>query len=163
MIIDENIKKSRSKKYQGRPSKLTLELQGEIIALIKMGNYIDTVCSVVGLNTSTFYDWMKKGRNATNPRNKHRKFQEAVEQAQAWSIVRDVALITKASEKDWKAAAWKLERMYPDEFGLKKYEDYVTDITELDEEHVSLSKEDSAVIKEALDLIASREENNNSS
>jgi hypothetical protein len=163
MIIDENIKKSRSKKYQGRPSKLTLELQGEIIALIKMGNYIETVCGVVGLNTSTYYDWMKKGKNATNPRNKHRKFQEAVEQAQAWSIVRDVALITKASEKDWRAAAWKLEHMYPDAFGLKKYEDWATDITELDEEHVSLSKEDSAVIKEALDLIASREKNNNSS
>lgn len=163
MKKNNKIKKSKSSKKQGRPSKLTLELQTEIITLIKVGNDIDTVCSVVGLNTSTYYDWMKKGKNATNPRNKHRKFQEAVEQAQAWSIVRDVALITKASEKDWKAAAWKLEHMYPDAFGLNKYEDYVTDITELDEEHVSLSKEDSAVIKEALDLIASREENNNSS
>ena len=163
MTMNNKRKKSKSSKNQGRPSKLTPELQAEIINLLKMGNYIETVCGVVGLNTSTFYDWMKKGKNATNPRNKHRKFQEAVEQAQAWSIVRDVALITKASEKDWRAAAWKLEHMYPDAFGLKKYEDYATDITELDEEHVSLSKEDSVIIKEVLDLIASREENNNSS
>jgi hypothetical protein len=156
-------KKSKSSKKQGRPSKLTPELQAEIINLLKMGNYIETVCGVVGLNTSTFYDWMKKGKNATNPRNKHRKFQEAVEQAQAWSVVRDVAIITKASEKDWKAAAWKLEHQHPDKYGLKKYEDWATDITELDEEHVSLSKEDSVIIKGVLDLIASREENNNSS
>ena len=156
-------KKSKSSKKQGRPSKLTPELQAEIINLLKMGNYIETVCGVVGLNTSTYYDWMKKGKNATNPRNKHRKFQEAVEQAQAWSIARDVALITKAGEKDWRATAWMLSRKYPDEYGLNKYEDWATDITELDEEHVSLSKEDSVIIKEVLDLIASREENNNSS
>jgi transposase-like protein len=147
---------NKSKRKQGRPSKFTPELQAEIIALIKMGNFVEVACSLVGINKSTFYDWMKKGEESNHPRNKYRKFQEAVEQAKAWSEARDVAIITKASVYDWHAAAWKLTRQHPDKYGLKEYEDFDTDVTESEEEHVIVPTEDLAIIKEALDLIASR-------
>ena len=78
-------KKSNSKKNQGRPSKLTPELQAEIILLLKVGNFVETTCGTVGINKSTFYDWMKKGENSNHPKNKYRKFHDAVVQAMAWS------------------------------------------------------------------------------
>jgi hypothetical protein len=155
--------KSKSKKNQGRPSKLTLELQTKIKILLKAGNFVETSCGTVGINKYTFYDWIKKGKNSNHPQNKYRKFQEAVVQTMAWSEARDVALITKLSNDNWKAAAWMLSRQHPDKYGLKEYEDYDPDFTELDEDHLVISKTDLAIIKEALDLIASKEKNNNSS
>ena len=91
-------KKSKSKKNQGRPSKLTPELQAEIILLLKVGNFVETTCGTVGINKSTFYDWMNKGENSNHPKNKYRKFQDAVVQAMAWSEARCVAIITKLSK-----------------------------------------------------------------
>jgi transposase len=155
-IMNNKNKKSKSKKNQSRPSKLTPELQAEIILLIKMGNFVETTCGTVGINKSTFYDWMKKGKNSNHPQNEYRKFQEAVVQAMAWSEARDVALITKQSKYDWRAAAWILSRRHPDKWGKKKYEDFDLDINELDENPVITSKEDLAIFKEALNLVASQ-------
>jgi len=156
-------KKSKSKKKQGRPSKLTPELQAEIILLIKMGNFVEVACETVGINKSTFYDWIKKGKNSNHSKNKYRKFREAVVQAMAQSEAMNVALITKQSKYNWRAAAWILSRRHPDKWGKKKYEDFDLDINELDENPVITSKEDLAIFKEALDLIASKEKNNKSS
>jgi len=149
-------KKSKSKKKQGRPSKLTPELQAEMIVLLKAGNFVETTCGTVGIDKSTYYDWMKKGKNSNHPKNKYRKFQEAVEQAMAWSEARNVALITKLSEENWRAAAWMLSRKHPDKWGKKKYEDFDLDIKELDENPVIISKEELAIIKEVLDSVASQ-------
>jgi hypothetical protein len=156
MTKNNKCKKSKSKKKQGRPSKLTLELQAEMIVLFKAGNFVETTCGTVGIDKSTFYDWIKKGKNSNHPKNKYRKFQEAVEQAMAWSEARNVALITKLSEENWRAAAWMLSRKHPDKWGKKKYEDFDLDINELDENPVVISKEELAIIKEVLDSVASQ-------
>ena len=148
--------KSKNKKKQGRPTKLTRELQAEIILLFKAGNFIETACDVVGINKSTFYDWIKKGEESNHPRNKYKIFQEAVEQAMAWSEARDVALITKHSEDDWTASKWKLSRRYPDKWGKKKYDDYDLDIGDVEEDHVDISKEDHDIIKKALKILATQ-------
>jgi hypothetical protein len=150
-------KNSKSKKYQGRPSKLTPELHAEMVILFKMGNFVETTCGTVGINKSTFYDWMKKGKNSNNPKNKYKKFQEAVDQAMAWSEARDVAIISKQSEHDWRAAAFRLLRKHPDKWGKKKYEDFdLADFNELNENHDITSKEELAIFKEALDLVVSQ-------
>jgi len=154
--MNNKSKKSKSKKNQGRPSKLTPELQGEMIVLLKSGNFIETVCKTVGINKSTYYDWMKKGEKSNQSHNKCKIFKEAVEKAMAWSEAKDVAIITKHSEENWRAAAWKLSRKHPDKWGKKKYEDFDPDIYELDEDHLAISKKDFAVIKDALDLGASQ-------
>jgi hypothetical protein len=151
MTKNNKSKKSKSKKNQGRPSKLTPELQGEMIVLLKSGNFIETVCKTVGINKSTYYDWMKKGEKSNQSHNKYKIFQEAVKKAMAWSEARDVAIITKHSEENWRAAAWKLSRKHPNKWGKKKYEDFDPDIYELDEDHLAISKKDFAIIKDALD------------
>ena len=114
-----------------RPTKLTPKLQDEIIKVIRSGNYIETACAYVGINKSTFYDWLKRGarekdRVAKNPKAKVRKdeqpfvdFSNEVEKALAHAEIRDVAIIGKAAEENWQAAAWRLERKFPDRWGRK--------------------------------------------
>lgn len=113
----------------GRPTKLTPELQAEMVNIIRGGNYVETACAYVGLNKSTFYDWMKRGareldRVKKNPKARVRKdeqiyveFSNAIKKAEAEAEARDVLIIGKAAETQWQAAAWRLERRLPKKWG----------------------------------------------
>ena len=147
-------KNNKCRKKQGRPTKLTPELQAEIILYLKAGNFKETVCDVVGINKSTFYDWIKKGEKSNHPRNKFKIFQVAVEHAMAWSEARDVALIAKHSKDDWKASKWRLSRRYPDKWGKKNYDDYDLDIEDVEEDIKDISEEDRVIIRKALKILA---------
>ena len=115
----------------GRPTKLTPELQEELVKVIRAGNYIETACAYVGINKTTFYDWMKRGarekerleRNTNaRPKKSEATFVElsnAIEKALAQAEIRDVAIIGKAAEENWQAAAWRLERKFPERWGKK--------------------------------------------
>lgn len=94
-----------------RPTGLTPALQAEIEALFRAGNYTVTVCAAAGVARSTFNGWMKRGEGAAEP---YRGFRVAVDQARAVGEARNVAQIAQAAAKDWKAAAWLLERSAPD-------------------------------------------------
>jgi len=47
----------------------------------------------------------------------------AVEKAQAGAEMTSIALINRASEMQWQAAAWRLERKHPDRWGRKTVPD----------------------------------------
>ena len=97
-------------------SKLTPETQDRVIQAIKMGNYQETAAAYAGISQSTFYGWLERGRNELG--SIYSEFLEAVEKAKADSEVRDVALIEKAAtDGSWQAAAWKLERKFPQKWG----------------------------------------------
>lgn len=116
----------------GRPTKLTPELQAEMVNIIRGGNYVETACAYVGLNKSTFYDWMKRGareidRVKKNPKARVRKdeqiyveFSNAIKKAEAEAEARDVLIIAKAAESQWQAAAWRLERRLPSKWGRQR-------------------------------------------
>ena len=118
----------------GRPTKLDYKVQEKIIQAIKAGNYMETAAAYAGISKSTLYDWLKRGerekqRVAKNPRYRIRKsekiyvdFSDAVEKALAEAEVRDVLLISKAAEEQWQAAAWRLERKFPDRWGRRVIE-----------------------------------------
>lgn len=115
----------------GRPTKLTKEVQAKICNAIRAGNYMETASAYAGISKSTLYEWLRRGerekqRVAENNRARIRKseqiyveFSDSVEKALAESEVRDVALIAKASETQWQAAAWRLERRFPERWGKK--------------------------------------------
>lgn len=105
----------------GRPTKLTPELQDKICMYLRLGNYIETTCHLVGLPKSTFFNWMAEGRKAQRSTNKYAKFMDSVFKAMAWSETTDLGRISKAAAKDWKAAAWRLERKYPQKWGRKDF------------------------------------------
>lgn len=116
----------------GRPTKLNPEIKNKIVTAIRAGNYIETAAAYAGISKNTLYDWLRRGerekqRVEKNPRYKIRKseqpfvdFSDAVEKALAEAEVRDVAIIAKAAEDQWQAAAWRLERKFPDKWGRKK-------------------------------------------
>lgn len=107
-----------AQKKPGRPEKLTPELQQKIVDAIRMGAYIETAAAYAGINKSTLYDWMRRGARAKS--GKYKEFSNAIEKALAESEMRDLAVIAKASQENWQAAAWRLERKFPDRWGRRK-------------------------------------------
>ena len=100
----------------GRNTKLTAEVQSAIVAALRAGNYQETAAAYAGISEATFYAWLERGRN--EPQSIYSEFLEAVERAKAAAEVRDIALIDKAAQDgSWQAAAWKLERKYPNRWG----------------------------------------------
>jgi transposase len=115
----------------GRPTKLNDELREVIAGQLRAGNYIETAAAFAGVSKVTLYDWIRRGKRElqrveANPRAKVRKeeapfvdFLNAVERAQAEAEAEDVDILRRAARDDWKAAAWRLERKFPDKWGRK--------------------------------------------
>ena len=100
----------------GRPAKLDDEVAGRLIEVLRMGGYAETAAAVAGISRQTFYNWLERGdpEGRAEADAPFREFRERVEAARAEGEARNVGLIARAASKDWKAAAWMLERQYPD-------------------------------------------------
>lgn len=101
----------------GRPEKISPELVTEISNYVRMGNYVETAAAVAGITKDTLYRWLRKGANAKS--GIYKQFSDAVKRAQAEAEARDVGLIGKAAVDQWQAAAWRLERKFPDRWGRR--------------------------------------------
>jgi hypothetical protein len=136
------------KKGMGRPSDITPELIEEICKYLKAGNYIETACAMVDIAKPTLYEWLKKGNR--EEQGIYRDFLNAVKRAQATAEVRDVTIIAKASENQWQAAAWRLERKFPDRWG-RSVKVEMNDIEV--NANINVSPEEEARIKEEYDVL----------
>jgi len=103
----------------GRPTKLTPQVQARIVQAIVGGNDITVAAAYAGIHRDTFYAWLERGQKAkTGP---YSDFSDAIQKAQADAETRNVALIAKAAKDGtWTAAAWWLERKYPERGGRKE-------------------------------------------
>jgi hypothetical protein len=89
------------------------EIVQKIVEQLQIGMKRDDVCAILGFNRDTFYDWMKKRPD----------FSDAVLKAELVCKQRNIVRIQNASKKSWTAAAWWLERKFPDEFAQRsRYE-----------------------------------------
>jgi transposase len=117
----------------GRPTKLTPQVQARIVQAIVGGNDITVAAAYAGIGKTTFYEWLERGRKeaarlAASSRAKPKdsetpfaEFADAIQKAQADAETRNVALIAKAAQDGtWTAAAWWLERKYPERWGRKE-------------------------------------------
>ena len=116
----------------GRKLKLTPETQERICTAIAAGNYTVVAAAFAGIGQSTFYRWMESGEAATS--GVYREFWEAVKKAESQAESRNVALIERAANEHWQAAAWWLERKHSDRWGRKER----TEITGKDEGPVQI-------------------------
>jgi hypothetical protein len=108
-----------TRRKAGRPCKLTESVAQRIVNAVKSGAYLETACAFAGVAKSTFYEWLRKGRNQR--KGKFQRFADAIEKAIAGSEIRDLLVIDKAAQSgDWRAAAWRLERKNPKQWGPKK-------------------------------------------
>lgn len=108
-------KKGRPKRGKGRPSLLTPERETRLLARIAEGLPLRQAANLAGMSYETLNRWRIQGE-AKGAKPEFRHFWQSLRKAQALAMERLVSRIQKAARKDWKAAAWLLERRHADEF-----------------------------------------------
>lgn len=91
-----------------RKTKLTPQTQDRICESIRLGATYELAAHGAGITYETFRDWMN-----TKP-----SFSAAVKAAEGDAAAKWLTMIEQAAlEGNWHAAAWKLERRYPRDYG----------------------------------------------
>lgn len=110
----------------GRNTKLTEEVQNELIRYVSQGVYMRQACEFVGISEQTIYNWMARGsaeilRLEANPKAKpiaketpYLEFFKKMKRAENASEVRAVVLWQDEIKGDWRAAKDFLARRFPD-------------------------------------------------
>ena len=98
-----------------RPSKLNSQTQTSICNAIEAGTPLKYAALYAGVGESTVHRWLAMAE-AAKPKPEFVEFREAGQRAQARSVTRLVAMVTRAADNDWRAAAWLLERRAPEDF-----------------------------------------------
>jgi len=88
---------------------------------IRLGMTIKHACQYAGIDVSTYYLWMqiaREGHPRYITRREHTEFYEAVKAAEVAGMAVLLARLRKAAEDParWMAAAWLLERRFPEEY-----------------------------------------------
>lgn len=78
-----------------------------ILNYIRDGNTIKDSCLMAGISRASLYRWLRTDKS----------LRIELKRAEVEGVKFHLANITKASERDWKASAWWLERKYPKQFG----------------------------------------------
>ena len=99
---------------------LTPQVRSTILNALRIGNYLETAASLAGITKKVFDRWMQQG--AAETVGYWRDFYDEVAQALAAAEAADLAIIKKASQTQWQAAAWRLERRYKDRWGRNTLE-----------------------------------------
>jgi len=103
----------------GRPTKLTPAAQAIIEKAVGLGATFEASANAAGVHYDTFNRWMHKGEAAKS--GQYRLFYEAVKKAIGDRQARWLSQIEQAAQNGtWQAAAWKLERTDPDNFGRQR-------------------------------------------
>jgi hypothetical protein len=84
------------------------EITAKLGELLSQGMGRVDSCNLAGISYETFTVWMEKP-----------EFSESIKKAETICKQRNIVRIQNASRQSWQAAAWWLERKYPDEFAMK--------------------------------------------
>jgi hypothetical protein len=101
----------------GRPTKLTKEVQAELVKMLRAGSYVETACACIGIDKRSFYDWCKKGH--AEKKGKHRDFLNAVREATGKAQLEASTEMRLFAKKNWKALAWFMSRRWPDQWAQR--------------------------------------------
>ena len=101
-----------------RPRKLSPELTAKIVERIIEGNRPQLAANMVGISSSTFFEWMSKGKNLEA---EFLEFSEAITRAFAQAVILKIGIIHRAATKgDWRASAYWLEKNCPEIYGKQR-------------------------------------------
>ena len=99
-----------TQKKKGRPSKFTKDRKERIVQAIQAGCTYEMAADYAGITRSTLWNWLKKGED---PKQKsYCTFLDQVKKAEVEGAMVHLGTIAQASQKDWKASAWMLERRH---------------------------------------------------
>ena len=93
----------------------------EFDKLLSEGASIVTACDIIGISNKTYYNWKNKAEEISEAKDQKEElflhFLHVIKKARAEFKHKTLKVINRASIDSWQAAAWLLERMYPEEFG----------------------------------------------
>ena len=125
---------AKSKPKTGRPSKFVPEVATAVLAHVRRGSPRHIAANAAGLGRSTLMRWMARGKSER--RGQFRDFWDALKKAEAELVIELVQRINAAAERGtWQAAAWTLERRYPE-----IYSTHAKELAALRKEVVELRK-----------------------
>lgn len=117
----------------GRPTKLTPETVKKLTDAIQAGATYALACKYAGISYDVFNDWRRRAdeelARRQNPRVKEGtpewiegegfiQFLQSIQKAEGNAALGWLLKIEQAANNgQWQAAAWKLERRYPQEYG----------------------------------------------
>lgn len=108
------------KRKAGRPSKLNDDVQKVIVDALVRGNFQNVAAELAGVDNATICRWMEKGQREEPEFARYREFREAILVANAEAQDAQITRINRAArDGTWQAAAWLLERRFPDQWGRK--------------------------------------------
>ena len=115
---------------KGRLTRFNDDICKIIIDAVTEGNTLECAAGLAGIAKSTLSLWMTQGGLGHKT---YVGFYEQMKKAEAESQSKLVKTITTASERTWTAAAWMLERKYPETWGLmsRELKEAMKDIAEL--------------------------------
>ena len=100
------------KGQRGPRNKCTAELVQKAVKLKKGGAPNKSIAMALGITEGTFYRWV-----STPKTDSQRELSEQLKKAEADYDNALLGIIAKAAqERDWKAAAWLLERKHPEQY-----------------------------------------------
>jgi hypothetical protein len=102
----------------GRKSKLTPELQAQIVLELSNGSSIRSACEAVDITPATYCNWMVWGAKQSS--GAYFEFVEAIKKVEEDEEAWHVRNIKKHSEFMWTASAWYLERKHPDKWAKRE-------------------------------------------
>jgi hypothetical protein len=100
----------------GRPDGLTKARQDAVCEGLRAGLTLDDAATRAGVSGRSARRWRERGSGDDAPK-RFRDFLEATDRARVELKFGDLAAIAVAGEGDWRARAWRLERLFPSEFG----------------------------------------------
>src|SRR5712691_7658094 len=102
-----------------RPSIINEALIAKFCSFLRISASIRTAISATGIARESYYGWARKVRQGGGSKLE-RKFMAAVEQAEGETKLIHERMLRQHFDTNWRAAAWWLERMYPQEYGLRR-------------------------------------------
>jgi hypothetical protein len=127
-------KKRRLLMPAGRRPNLTPEMIDGVRRLVPVVFYLKTVADYLGVPARTLRHWRQRGRREadrlaaqldTEPEQSERlffDFHQAFTRGLAEGELHELEAIRQASPKHWQAAAWRLERRFPEKWGSHRRE-----------------------------------------
>jgi transposase len=107
---------SQNRAVAGRPTKLTPELETDLVLLLSSGLSIRSAARVAGVSRRSLTRWLADGlrERVAEARAARPESTDAITEAR---LV--VAIARAATLGDWRASAWWLERRWPERWALR--------------------------------------------
>lgn len=101
-----------------KPYRLNERTKAAILNSLLAGSTINAAAWAANVNPTTLYAWLRAGKR-DDASEDLRQLHEDVENAIAKSEVHLVAIVRQHAKKNWKPAAWLLERRNPSDWGRR--------------------------------------------